>query len=354
MIIVCYSLKTWGGAEKNLVKLVDHLTRHRNQKVILFSDKGAIDLFDNEKLEIISLPFELDWLNPLSFLFGFIVVSKRIYKEKKPISFYTFGPLFSFFGAALKLRHNNIQLLTSERVSVVHKPVRFFVWAARLFYWNRAKVITANTELTYRFLRAKYKEKEVVLVKNYFESPRVINKKSGSLIDCGKIKLIFSGRLVHQKCVQLIIECCYLLSQNGVEVVLHIYGIGPEEESLKSLSQKVENEHLNIRFFGFVETSDIPYHDYCALFLPSKYEGLNNTIIEALTHGTPVITSLKHKHEIYFLSEEVNCVFVSGSANTMAQKILNNRNKIFVNEKIIGNFSDMHRSVGIYLHDIVV
>jgi glycosyltransferase involved in cell wall biosynthesis len=352
MIVVCYSLKTWGGAEKNLVMLINSLTIEQNKKVILFSDRDAGTFFNNKNLEVVTLPLSLEWQNPASFFLAYLTVSKRIGKAKEGIQFYTFGPLFSFFGGLMHLRYGNVKLLTSERTSLKYKPVKFFVWCARLFYWSRSSVITTTTTLNYRFLHSKYPEKKVILVKNYYDNPAITSAQVERLIVDSKIKLIYTGRLVKQKCIDLIIEACYLLSNQDIKVDLHIYGIGPEEEMLKGLSQSLSNDNLNIIFCGFVKTKDIPYHDYSALFLPSKYEGMNNTIVESLTNGLPVITSVNHKHEIYFLNEGVNCLFTEGAADSVVKKILEYKDIKFDRIKIIKSFESSHKATGQYLHDI--
>lgn len=101
-------------------------------------------------------------------------------------------------------------------------------------------------------------------------------------------KLLFVGSLVPGKCPSLAIN----LVSRIPEVTLDIVGDGPERHSLEQL---VDQRNLNSRvcFHGAVPPSQIPrFHGTAGAFLSTSLrEGRPNALLEAISYGTPVISS---------------------------------------------------------------
>lgn len=101
---------------------------------------------------------------------------------------------------------------------------------------------------------------------------------------------LVSGRLSHQKGVDLVIKAYFesKIARNGFDLV--IMGDGPEHERLKSLV-----DHLDlgksVHFLGFVEKPFSVVVKAFALVLASYREGFPNVLVEALSLGVPVISS---------------------------------------------------------------
>jgi len=91
------------------------------------------------------------------------------------------------------------------------------------------------------------------------------------------------GRLTAQKNFGLLLEAAEPLLGNGVE--LAIFGSGPEEELLRSRAAE------SVHFLGTVSERAAIYHSLDALVLPSRFEGLPMTVLEAMACGVPVLAS---------------------------------------------------------------
>lgn len=101
---------------------------------------------------------------------------------------------------------------------------------------------------------------------------------------------VYAGRLDYTKGVDVLLEAFLLRKEKGEKLI--ILGTGPEEDRLKRFSE--DNNLSNVEFMGFVDNEkarDI-ISKACALILPTRwYEGFPMSIAEALSYGTPVITT---------------------------------------------------------------
>jgi glycosyltransferase involved in cell wall biosynthesis len=101
--------------------------------------------------------------------------------------------------------------------------------------------------------------------------------------------LVTTSRLVHKNATDDVIRALALLPEN---VHFLIYGIGPDEEMLKTLAKNFGVEH-RVKFMGHVEYAKLPaILRACDIFIrPSRSEGMGNSFIEAMAAGLPVIST---------------------------------------------------------------
>ncbi len=104
------------------------------------------------------------------------------------------------------------------------------------------------------------------------------------------IKVLHVGRLTDVKNQSLIIRAIKILSDKGYDLSLDLYGSGENEnvynELIKSLS--LENK---VRIRGLIDDVFPVMHNADIFVLPSKYEGMPMTLIEAMGTGLPIIAS---------------------------------------------------------------
>ena len=108
--------------------------------------------------------------------------------------------------------------------------------------------------------------------------------------------IIFAGRLLSHKNVDMLIKAISILKETNPNITCVIVGDGPEKDNLQGVTKELKLEK-NIIFKGFIEKQE----DVLALIkssmvfvLPSVREGFGITIIEANACGIPVIT-INHK-----------------------------------------------------------
>ncbi|MBC7095413.1 glycosyltransferase family 4 protein [Thermococcus sp.] len=104
--------------------------------------------------------------------------------------------------------------------------------------------------------------------------------------------VIFVGRLIKEKNVDMLLEATKLVKENVPDLKMLIIGEGPERDNLTKLASKLELSR-NVTFIGFLKDYEklIAYMKSSKVFvLPSKREGFGIVALEANASGLPVIT----------------------------------------------------------------
>ncbi len=112
-----------------------------------------------------------------------------------------------------------------------------------------------------------------------------------------KFNVIFAGRLLSHKNVDVLIKSIHLIKEKKRDVSCLIIGEGPEKKNLEALTQEL-NLIKNIEFSGFLDTQGDVYarmKSSRVFVLPSTREGFGIVVIEANACGIPVVT-IDHKN----------------------------------------------------------
>ena len=108
----------------------------------------------------------------------------------------------------------------------------------------------------------------------------------------GKIyDIIFAGRLIKDKNVDVLIKAVSLLKRDYPEFCCCVVGDGPEKKALEKLAQEL-GVQKNVIFEGFQEYGALigKIKASKVLVLPSSREGFGMVVIEAFACGVPVVT----------------------------------------------------------------
>lgn len=181
--------------------------------------------------------------------------------------------------------------------------------------------------------------------KNQVVIPNAINKNiSFSLRNSYTIenKIVAVGRLDRQKNYQMLLEGFYKFSLKYPDYKLEIYGKGPQETMLKKIVNKYSMEN-KVSFMGYVKEVDKKICDAKVFVMTSIFEGMPNSLIEAMCMGVPCISTdcdgggakeLIKNNENGILIEKnnvdalVNALEKIISDNDFAEKIGNNAKKL--------------------------
>jgi glycosyltransferase involved in cell wall biosynthesis len=103
-------------------------------------------------------------------------------------------------------------------------------------------------------------------------------------------RVVFVGRLAHQKGVRHLVDAAALLRTPGASVTL--VGDGPER---RELERRVAERGVadRVRILGFVPHDEVPavLAATDVLVLPSIYEELGSVLLEGLQAGRPIVAS---------------------------------------------------------------
>jgi Glycosyltransferase len=139
--------------------------------------------------------------------------------------------------------------------------------------------------------------------------------------------VIFAGRLIKEKNVDILIKAIPYVKEKIPDVKCCIIGDGPERDKLEKLVQELDIQN-NVEFKGFMKDYNdlISYMKSSKVFvLPSTREGFGIVVIEANACGLPVVV-VNHK------------------MNAASELIVNNKNGIisdFSKEDIAENIINM-------------
>ncbi len=148
-------------------------------------------------------------------------------------------------------------------------------WGRRMGFSGSAEVIPNGVD-TSKFAR-EYSRDEVIAMQE------TLQKKPGDIF------LVTSSRLVHKNAIDDVISALKMLPEN---IFFLIYGIGPDESSLRQLADNLGVSH-RVRFTGYVSHDELPLIlKACDIFIrPSRSEGMGNSFVEAMAAELPVIAT---------------------------------------------------------------
>jgi glycosyltransferase involved in cell wall biosynthesis len=137
--------------------------------------------------------------------------------------------------------------------------------------------------------------------------------------------IVFAGRLIKEKNVDLLIKAVSLLKKEIPNVNCVIIGDGPERLALQRLASDLKLKDT-IQFTGFLESDDevISYIKASKVFvLPSTREGFGIVVLEANACGLPVVT-VRHPRNAAteLITNGENGYICELSEKDMAKKIL--------------------------------
>ena len=110
--------------------------------------------------------------------------------------------------------------------------------------------------------------------------------------EADSFSIICVSRLIQRKCVDYLLRAMPVVIGEHPHVHLVIVGEGDMEEDLKKLSKELGLES-NVSFRGYVRHEGLPelYRNADLFVLPSLWEGMSNTLLEAMATGLPVIVT---------------------------------------------------------------
>ncbi len=151
-------------------------------------------------------------------------------------------------------------------------------------------IISISAHTTNRLIQVMHCKKQIVEVACGLDLKQIQNVKPAS----SQTDILYSGRLLKHKRVDLLIKAIAKLKKDGQKVNCLIVGEGPERKRLESLTDRLGLQK-QIEFHNFYEDHDEVFAMMKAakvFALPSEREGFGIVAIEANACGRPVITNL--------------------------------------------------------------
>lgn len=269
-----------GGAERVVALLSGKLSE-------LGHDVSLVTLFKQEIVYPINPEVRLIELNcKKSRVFGSIeqiICLHKYYASEKPDVVISFLPVVNMTAILAKIGVE-CKIIVSERNDPYQNP--------------RKKIVRMMRDLLYRFSDGFVFQ--TVDAREYFgkyaiESGAVIaNPLTGTLPEpykgIRKKKFVTAVRLDPQKNLEMLIDAFARFDKLIPGYTLEIYGEGPLRSYLENKCKELNVEN-KVVLKGFSKNLHENILDASAFIMSSNYEGMSNSLLEALALGVPVIST---------------------------------------------------------------
>ena len=341
-----------GGAEKRVYELAKRLAQRGNE-VHWYSigwwwpENGKKDMvMDGIHLHGVSNPIDLyseDRRSIKEALLFALKLFTPIMKEKFDVVDCQGFPFFSCFTAKIHSMTGKSRLIiTLHEVwgdywyEYLGKLGIFGKIIERTMLGLTDNLITVSYK-TQKDLREIKKSERSIVIPNGIDFNHIQSIKPSDEIS----DIIFAGRLIKEKNVDILIKSIQIVKQKIPNVRCMIVGDGPERSKLEELSFNLKIQE-NIEFMGFTENYDdlIGYMKSSSVFvLPSIREGFGIVVIEANASGLPVVV-VNHKMNaaVDLVQEGINGFRADALPEDIADKIIKSiENKEKMESKCIDN-----------------
>lgn len=280
-IIMVISLLNYGGASKMFVHLANYLvSKNYDVTIYTYLGKKSINTIKKEVKVISSIE---KTSNLLLRKITPVINIRKILKEEKPDIIISFLTNSNFYSCLAKLGLN-IPLIISER-SDPYNENSVILSIMRFFYIFSSKIIFQTKEARNYFNKILRKKSMVI------PNPVTLNENISLSEKEGKYKISFVGRFdIKQKRQDIMIKAFKQVLAVRKDIDLYFYGDGPDLDSIKMLIKR-EKINDNVFFVGKVDNVLEHIKDSTLFVLTSDYEGIPNSLMEAMSIGLPVIST---------------------------------------------------------------
>ncbi len=293
-LIILYPSFERGGATVNLINFVNTCAQ-KNIKIQLISDIKKIDKrkFIKKNISFIILENKKNYkifnrlITSIKSIFLLLNIFKKVdSNDSLVLSFqsHILPIIFSrVFGRKIVIR-NSEDIIDATRYAD-HKFSALLVFLLKLSFYNLSSGVITNSNKAKNSLdKIIFNNKTKLIYNPYLK--KVLNKKNNK-----RDNLILSvGRLCKQKNQTIAIKAFAIFLKKFPNYKLILIGHGNDYKKLKNLCLSL-NIVENVIFKGWVSDPKKYYIRSKILIFPSLYEGLPNTLIEAVNYNLPCISS---------------------------------------------------------------
>ena len=314
VLIVAENL-SYGGAQKMMTFLANNLDRAIFEVSVLneTSNIPPVRSFNDDVNMYGHPPFTQRGIKRIKE----ILYLNKLIKKIKPDVLISFLDMPNFITTVSGML-TGVPVIISERGDPSQKRGKTYE-----FLWKFEKRVSGavfQTEGAKKYYPEEIQKKSVVIA-----NPVVPVELSREYSYSGEIKKIaYVGRFENvQKRQDIAIETIKKLKTKIPDIVLNFYGNGPDEDMIKTMAEE-QGVLDNVVFHG--KTSDVSEKllDNDMFLLTSDYEGIPNTLIEAMAVGMPCVsTDCSPGGAALLLKNEVNGLLVpAGNSNAIVEAIL--------------------------------
>lgn len=265
-----------GGTERVVALLANEYSRRGIPvAILLFAGKERAYPLD-PRIEVVSVGGPSG--GSFTARFGRLCRMRQFYRENKHCQIWAFSAMGAVFSAVAALGQRHF-FLVSER----NDPTRYEHRRIRDLCYRRADVVVCQTEDAVKTFAEKIRRKSVVI-------PNPLEMKEEPFAGKRERRIVAVGRLNTQKNHRLLLKAFASFAKKYSGYVLELYGQGELEGELKALAADLKIDG-SVIFRGFSRQILSDIRSAAMYVLSSDYEGISNSLLEAMALGLPVIAT---------------------------------------------------------------
>lgn len=335
-IIVLYPSFERGGATNNLINFINKCCQE-NIKIYLISNINTQNknIFFHKNVNLIPCYYSFKKIYFQRFFTSFLSIFKlyELFKIIKPknsiiVSFQShILPIIfcNFFRRKIVIR-NSEDIIDATKYAD-NKISAYFIFFLKVLFYNFADGIITNSNKSKQSLKKIIFSNKVRMIHNPY-----LKKIDKSRKYLRKKYILCVGRLCKQKNQIISLKAFSDFSKKYQDYKLILIGHGPDEFKLKKICSNLKISK-KVLFKGWVNNPKKYYLNSKVLIFPSLYEGLPNTLIDAVNHDLPCISS-RCSGAVDILTEKYGLFTPNNNFKILASKIeyvINNYNNVTSN-----------------------
>lgn len=284
IIFVTVSMRG-GGTERVISILANHYCKQSIPVTILMIADNRVEYELDKKIQVVSVSEATG--GSLTGRIKRVCAIRKYLKMDLQARVIAMGTVTAMFTLLAKIGLK-CDVVISERNDpnrLNHKPISNMAKFLRNLLYRRAKAIVLQTEDVKRCF-PEYLVKKSVVIPN----PLTSDLPDVNLNAERKKTVITAGRLTEQKNHRLLIDAFYEFYKTHPDYKLMIYGKGELEEELRSYVEKIGMDG-KITICGFCNDLYTELQTNGIYVSSSDWEGISNSLIEALAFGIPTIAT---------------------------------------------------------------
>ena len=265
-----------GGTERVVALLANEYSRRGIPvAVLLFAgDERAYPL--DSGIEVLSVGGPSG--GSLSARLGRLRRMRQFYRENKHCQIWAFSAMGAVFSTVASFGQRHF-FLVSER----NDPTRYDHRRIRDLCYRRAQVVVCQTADAVKSFPAGIRKKSVVI-------PNPLEPEEAPYTGEREKRIVAVGRLNAQKNHKLLLRAFASFAKSRTDYILELYGQGELEPELRTLAKELGIDSCVI-FKGFSSHVLADIRTAAMYVLSSDYEGISNSLAEAMAVGLPVIST---------------------------------------------------------------
>ena len=272
-----------GGAERVISVLANSLIMKYSVYVLaIFEDKIDYELNSEIKYIPLNLPRNMHGMH--RNIYRTRLMRNEI-KRIDPDIIVSFLSKVNIF-TVLATVNTKYKLILSERNDPRKEPDKASMRFLRnvLYYLGKKNYFVFQTAYAQECFGKKIQKRSKIIFNPI--KPNLPNRYSGER----EKRIVTVARLDREKNISMLIEAFSIIKRKYPEYILEIYGQGFMEAELKRLCIKLKVQN-SVFFRGFCKDVHEKIVKAMIFVIPSDFEGISNSMIEALAMGIPSIST---------------------------------------------------------------